>query len=311
MDLDNPDTPEDESELIQENHYYPFGMDQLGNWVATVGPKNDYLYNGKEWNEEIGWYDYGARWYDPAIGRFTTIDPLSELFFPINPYVYTGGNPISNVDPTGMAFWKSEWLNENVGYWTDNVGINSASSSANENHEKEEEGSSGNGNSAVTASSVVASSGSDDPCPNCPDPELKKLALMMALHRGGNAQDYYDIMANPDYVDNKVKANKKELIKLGSIALPVVRIAKLFGWGAAKGVKFPGTNPAKAPKGFEWKGKPGSTPGSKDGNWYNPKTGESLRPDLNHPDPIGPHWDYKDPSGNWWRIFPDGSNVPK
>ena len=83
---------------------------------------------------------------------------------------------------------------------------------------------------------------------------------------------------------------------------------------AAKGVgkfKFPGTNPAKAPKGFEWKGKPGSTPGSKDGNWYNPKTGESLRPDLNHPDPIGPHWDYKDPTGKWWRIFQDGSNVPK
>jgi RHS repeat-associated protein len=75
--------------------------------------------------------------------------------------------------------------------------------------------------------------------------------------------------------------------------------------------KFPGTNPAKAPKGFVWKGRLGSTPGSKDGNWYNPKTGESLRPDLNHPEPIGPHWDYKDPSGKWWRIFQDGSNVPK
>ena len=86
------------------------------------------------------------------------------------------------------------------------------------------------------------------------------------------------------------------------------------GVGAAKGVgkvKFPGTNPTKAPKGFEWRGKPGSTPGSKGGNWYNPKTGESLRPDLNHPKPIGPHWDYKDPTGKWWRIFSDGSNVPK
>src|SRR5690606_21892476 len=76
-------------------------------------------------------------------------------------------------------------------------------------------------------------------------------------------------------------------------------------------MKFPGTNPAKAPKGYEWRGKPNSKPGSKDGNWYNPKTGESLRPDLNHSDPIGPHWDYKDTSGKWWRIFPDGSNIPK
>ena len=76
-------------------------------------------------------------------------------------------------------------------------------------------------------------------------------------------------------------------------------------------LKFPGTNPAKAPKGFEWRGKPGSKRGSKDGNWHNPTTKESLRPDLDHQAPIGPHWDYKDPSGDWWRIFPDGSNVPK
>jgi hypothetical protein len=75
--------------------------------------------------------------------------------------------------------------------------------------------------------------------------------------------------------------------------------------------EFPGFDPSKAPKGFEWRGKPGSKPGSKDGNWYNPKTGESLRPDLEHPKPIGPHWDYRDPSGNWWRIFPNGSKVPK
>ncbi len=85
------------------------------------------------------------------------------------------------------------------------------------------------------------------------------------------------------------------------------------GADAAKegGKTFPGTNSAEATKGFEWRGKPGSTPGSKEGNWYNPQTGESLRPDLDHPGSIGPHWDYRDPSGNWFRIFPDGSQVPK
>ncbi len=41
-------------------------------------------------------------------------------------------------------------------------------------------------------------------------------------------------------------------------------------------------------------------------NYYNPKTGESLRPDLNHADPIAPHWDYRDAAGKWWRIFQDG-----
>jgi RHS repeat-associated protein len=76
-------------------------------------------------------------------------------------------------------------------------------------------------------------------------------------------------------------------------------------------IKYPGNDPTKAPDGFEWKGKPGSTPGSGPGNWYNPRTKESLHPDLNHPNPIGPHWDYKDGNGNWWRIFPNGSKVAK
>ena len=62
--------------------------------------------------------------------------------------------------------------------------------------------------------------------------------------------------------------------------------------------------------GFEWKGK--GTPGSGKGNYYNPKTGESLRPDLNHPKPIPPHWDYKlTRNGPSYRWFPDGSIEPK
>lgn len=74
---------------------------------------------------------------------------------------------------------------------------------------------------------------------------------------------------------------------------------------------WPGNDPSVAPPGTEWRGKPGSKPGSPDGNYFNPNTGESYRPDLNHPDPIGPHWDHKDPDGNWGRIYPDGRRIPK
>ena len=42
-----------------------------------------------------------------------------------------------------------------------------------------------------------------------------------------------------------------------------------------------------------------------------PKTGESLHPDLNHPPPLGPHWDYIDANADKWRLFPDGSAAPK
>ncbi|MNT23915.1 hypothetical protein D3C72_1593600 [compost metagenome] len=74
--------------------------------------------------------------------------------------------------------------------------------------------------------------------------------------------------------------------------------------------KYPtDVNKPPAP-GFEWKGK-GTTEDGK-GNWFNPKTGESLRPDLNHPKPIPPHWDYQpgrqQPGYRW---FPDGSIQPK
>lgn len=81
------------------------------------------------------------------------------------------------------------------------------------------------------------------------------------------------------------------------------------GTGQA-GIKYPGDNPAVSPgEGWEWRGAGG--PESGKGSWYNPKTGESLHPDLGHPDPIGPHWDYKAPDGNQFRINPDGSMTPK
>ena len=65
-------------------------------------------------------------------------------------------------------------------------------------------------------------------------------------------------------------------------------------------VAYPGDDPTKAPEGTQWKGS--GEQGSSRGNYYNPETGESWHPDLNHPEPIGPHWDYRDPDGIWWRV---------
>jgi hypothetical protein len=70
------------------------------------------------------------------------------------------------------------------------------------------------------------------------------------------------------------------------------------------------TNPAVAPgKGWEWRGV--GSPGSPRGSWYNPKSGESLYPDLAHPGPVGPHYDWKAPDGTTYRVYPDGSVVAK
>ncbi|MCG8328388.1 MAG: N-acetylmuramoyl-L-alanine amidase [Chitinophagales bacterium] len=101
---DDPGTPENELEITQETHYYPFGLEHKGNWYAIVAPDNNYLYNGKELNRDfdINLYEYGARWYDPAIGRFTGVDPIADQFAWVNPYNYAENEPIANIDLHGL-----------------------------------------------------------------------------------------------------------------------------------------------------------------------------------------------------------------
>ncbi|MEZ4963520.1 MAG: RHS repeat-associated core domain-containing protein [Saprospiraceae bacterium] len=122
IEQDDPETTEDnESKILQENHYYPFGMNMDGAWAVQIGEKNRYQYNGKELNSDLGleWNDYGARWYDAAIGRFTGVDPLSEESFGWSSYCYVLNNPLLLIDPTGMK-WVNPYKKESDEYNTVN-----------------------------------------------------------------------------------------------------------------------------------------------------------------------------------------------
>ena len=58
--------------------------------------KNQHLYNDKElWEDaDLHWYDYGFRNYDPQIGRFPQLDPLTDDYPYYTPYQYAGNEPV-------------------------------------------------------------------------------------------------------------------------------------------------------------------------------------------------------------------------
>jgi RHS repeat-associated protein len=82
--------------------YYAFGL-QFNTYQRGSSVKQNLLYNGKEMQDELslGWLDYGARMYQPEIGRFSTVDPEGEKFYPLSPYSYSANSPVLLSDPTG------------------------------------------------------------------------------------------------------------------------------------------------------------------------------------------------------------------
>ena len=83
------------------DHYYPLGG-RLPSSTSGVQPQK---YQGKDWDGTKGLdvYDFGARLYDPAVGRWLSQDPLGEKNYGHSPYLFCAGNPVLYVDPEGKS----------------------------------------------------------------------------------------------------------------------------------------------------------------------------------------------------------------
>ncbi|GAP68178.1 protein containing RHS repeat-associated core domain [Bacteroidales bacterium 6E] len=109
-----------QAEIVQQKGYYPFGG-EISQFSTGTGT-NRHWYNGKELQDDLNlyWYDYGARFYDPQLGRWHSVDPLAESYYSQSPYHFSGNNPIKFIDLNGMNYDWVEKKDKSI-YWDENA----------------------------------------------------------------------------------------------------------------------------------------------------------------------------------------------
>jgi RHS repeat-associated protein len=97
-------------DVVNAQDYYPFGMTQPGRqYVSAIGYR--YGFNGKENDNDVGkgagnQQDYGMRIYDPRLGRFLSVDPITQKYPELTPYQFASNKPINSVDIDGLEGWE-------------------------------------------------------------------------------------------------------------------------------------------------------------------------------------------------------------
>lgn len=89
--------------VLDEHHYYPFGLKHKG-YNNNIVSEHNWDYQGKENQKELGlnWHDFGARNYDAALGRWMNVDPLTEQYNTWSPYVFSGNRVVDARELEGL-----------------------------------------------------------------------------------------------------------------------------------------------------------------------------------------------------------------
>src|SRR5665213_329437 len=251
--------------------------DAFGRFIKRTGllsKANRYWFSSKEYEPQAAIYYYGRRFYEPNFGRWLSKDPSGERGG-INLYRAIGNNPQYWIDTDGRG------LAPNFG----------------------RAGNAALGNFLGDFGNNVQQNGQSD--------------VNNAVNDLGDYFGIPDLAGGLPFIfpefppeDSFPEAAGLES-KAGEVP-PVAEPTPTPPQQPLQGPNYPKVpsqcikDPSIPPgPGWQWKGK--GPPGSRQGNWVNPETEESLHPDSDHGPPIGPHWDWTDPNENEWRLPNDGS----
>ena len=235
--------------IQSQSAYAPYGQ-QVVSGESTAGAPG---FTGRTSSSTTGLQYNRDRYYNPALGRFISQDPIGQNGG-LNTYAYAGGDPINAVDPTG--------------------------------------------DSAGALGGGFGSGG------------------WGGLGGAGGLPSLGDLMAGAVGKVAVGALRAYSLYQRAPLIAPTVLNEVLGGDGenqeGTDESRTSGTppkpnfeNPTESP-GDDWEWRGSGPPESNKGNWVNPDTEEWLHNDMNHGDPIGPHFDWGAPDGKDYRIFPDG-----
>lgn len=115
--FDNLQVTHTRGPLLEENHYYPFGlvMNGISSKALEFGePLNKKKFVSQEFDDELSLnlYQFKFRNYDPQIGRFVEIDPLADSYQEITPYAYAENKVVSGIDLEGLEYYSTKKGNQ-------------------------------------------------------------------------------------------------------------------------------------------------------------------------------------------------------